>query len=299
MNPLLCQFQSDGGAHLEQEGYALYAKLQKYMISFTGRCGSTLLADLLARTGTCGNPEELFSEEFVGYGLQACPTKSLGEYLGRVCTSHQTFDRFGFEIDPMRLSWLIQHPKMPEQEVFSSSMRHVWMVREDIVAQGFSYATARAQGIWHDFVANGDAAVREMPRLTDVDVWAEVLSVIHAEWWMQTMYQRYGIRPLRISYEQLVAERVNTVGRVLLAIGVPLSEVKPDAFLQDESVRKLKYLGGSHRYLEFMDRNGRTLRELEHMRRENAHVDHVIAMLEGHGITFDLALVRKFALPPR
>ena len=202
---------------------------QSYVIFFTGRCGSTLLTHLLAASGLCGNPDELFNEERMVDLARELGAADFPAYFRAVVRHTVTNRRFGFEIDPYRfeqLRELVSFPDIfpPRRTVF------FWMTRRDIVSQAWSYAKAKQTGLWHRFA---DGSEKRLARLdpdtddaiSDVAWWREIVVMLKGERLVEDFFTAARITPYRLDYEMLVTDRTRALVGVLQALSCGPDEI--------------------------------------------------------------------------
>lgn len=193
-----------------------------YLICITGRCGSTWLAHAMAQLPHCGNPLEYFSEEAIPHYGRPDGSGDLLQYVQTVAEDRQTAGAFGLKIDGMRLEWLSQICDL-RQSFSPDSTAWVDMRRLNLVKQAFSFARAKATGIWHSLEASGDSLGKSMPvpptpasPVTDTAVWHEIMAIIRTERLMDRTYAELGVQPLRIFYEELLDSKRHILQRLLV-----------------------------------------------------------------------------------
>lgn len=232
---------------------------RKYMISMTGRCGSTWLAASLAQLPSCGNPLEYFSEEAIPHYGKPDGSGDFSQFIASIVASTKTDAAFGLKIDGMRLRWLssvcdIGLSFAPDQTAW------VDMRRLNIVKQAFSFVRAKKTGVWHNYVnlsvpagSDRDGSDFDHPTegaLTAVDesdVWREILRLAETERALDGLYVSLGIKPLRIFYEEMLDSKPFVLLRVLghlfpkrtftdkdVQLADPTSKVSYDFMLADE-----------------------------------------------------------------
>lgn len=274
-NPISKQFLDGSLSNVDRSELVEYLaddKLNKYIIFFTGRCGSTLLTHLIKETHLCGFPDEFFNDSFIHYAFKVNGEMTFREYISWLINKHSENGYFGFEIDPMRLGWLQYFHEFKVDNLLSQeNTKFIWLTRKDIVSQGFSYAMAKKRGLWHNFSNDTKEASTDVqdPELTDENVWIEIFSILADEQWMETGFQRTNVSPLRIDYETLIAERQLTLGRILNWIGITEDTIKNITFPSVDPTSKLAYdtktmwlLGFFNRYskiLDFLQDNRQTI----------------------------------------
>jgi LPS sulfotransferase NodH len=267
MNPLLAEFPQDQGDNLivskfdwEKRGIHI-----PYVIFITGRCGSTLLSHMVKDTGLAGVPDEFFNEGFIGAFSKDLSDKTFENYFDYVARKYSSNWRFGFQIDWYRLRNL--EKLINFSNVFPSNRStFYYMTRRDIVGQAWSYATAKATGVWHNFVdksAQGDKPTP--PALSDEAIWREIWILFEAERQMETFFSRQGIAPTRIDYEMFIADKRTVVASLLLKLGCSIETVAEATAGIGERTSKLR---GEHfaQMIEFREKFSSLLIEVERLR---------------------------------
>ncbi len=171
-----------------------------YLICMTGRCGSTWLASTLAQLPHCGQPFEYLSEE-------AIPALRSARWQWRpaaihhlACADAADQQVFGLKIDGMRLGWLSE---ICDLGLSFSPRWTAWVDmrrRLNIVKQGFSFARAKASGVWRQY-ASEKAAGSARPARTntsaapveDGEVWNEMVHIVASEKRMDETYRSVAL----------------------------------------------------------------------------------------------------------
>lgn len=226
MNPLLADLPEDRSEKVilpafdwEQRGIHI-----PYAIFITGRCGSTLLSHMIKDTGLAGAPDEYFNEGFVASYSKGLAQKSFSNYFDHVVRQYSSNWRFGFQIDWYRLRNL--EKLVDFSNVFPNHRStFCYMTRRDIVGQAWSYATAKATGVWHDFTDSSEHGDTPAPVLTDEAIWREIWILLEAERQMEAFFARQRITPLRIDYEMFICDKRTVVASLLLKLGCSISSV--------------------------------------------------------------------------
>lgn len=202
-----------------------------YFICATERTGSTVLCDLLSSTGAAGDPQEYFHPEkresfraeweafnhqpFFAMAVDA--TSSGGVFGVKVHSSHRPC----VEQD---LAEVLERPQVDMHtgltEVFSD-VRYVHLQREDTLRQAISFYRAEATKRWNTLEPHShpepeyDAAaiLDAHRRLTDLD-----------RAWERYFGER-NVCPLRMSYEEMVADGPAAFDRVVSFLDLPPSPV--------------------------------------------------------------------------
>ena len=209
-----------------------------YIIFFTGRCGSTWLVHLLADSGLCGRPEELFNETVMPRFNMPIKATNFREYFAGVVSSTKSGGRFGFKIDGARFLKLL--PLVNFRDVFPSSKTHFfWMTRRDLVGQAFSYSMAKATGRWHDFVARPVETSCEKVDLSDSQMWGEMLSIVSNENKMRKFFAEQNIQPVCLDYEQMMSDRVFVIIKIMNELGCTETEINNYVTKMEDKTTKI------------------------------------------------------------
>lgn len=209
-----------------------------YLLCCSPRSGSTLLCDLLARSGVAGAPESYFREASIPeysktWRLELGDQGWDDSYLHSVCAhGERRTGVFGMKImwsdmQPLLARLTDLHPSdKSDRERLCSALgieRFVHLTRQDRVAQAVSLVIAAQTGLWH---RNADGTVRqgaepvEPPRYDRGRI-ADELRMLDAEqqgW--TTWFTEQSIVPLKLSYEALSTDPAGTTSTVLEHLGV-------------------------------------------------------------------------------
>lgn len=226
-NPLLAEFQdsSDLGLSLTDFDWQMHGVHIPYVVFITGRCGSTLLSNMIKDTQLAGVPDEYFNEGFIASYNKKFAAATFEAYFSATVDGFSSNWRFGFEIDWYRLR---HFEKIVDFANIFPSNRSIffYMTRRDILAQAWSYATAKATGVWHQFADSPDAsAPQTQPILDDESVWREIILLLEAEMQMESFFHRYSISPIRTDYEMLISNKRSVLGLVLSNIGCSVESI--------------------------------------------------------------------------
>ena len=272
-NSLLACFEADAGGRLESFDWDSHGVSLPFAIFITGRCGSTLLTNILQDSGLCGRPDEVFNEMVIPSLNTRIHAGSFVQYFEGIVNHFKHNQKWGFEIDPLRFRVLDQ--TIDFLKVFPPAItRFLWMTRRDIVSQAWSYAQAKKTGLWQMF---SDGTEMRVPKnnagssrlddgIGDKEWWREIMNIVFGEKLMTDFFRRAGLQPYRLDYESLVCDRLGTVTRVLHALGCSAAEIESCLpWLEDRTVRQVY----SDRYAElarFLERYGELLEEIDQNR---------------------------------
>ena len=242
-----------------------------YVIFITGRCGSTLLAYLIAESGLAGYPDEFFNEERIADLARELHTSDFPAYFRAVVRHSVTNRRFGFEIDPFRFQQLRELVSF--RDIFAPGRTvFFWMTRRDIVAQGWSFAKAKKTGLWHRFADGSEKRLHD-PRendggeaIDDSEWWREIILMLTGERIMEDHFTASRITPYRLDYEMLVTDRRRTIVSVLQALSCGPDEINRHLGPQTDHTERNRYDDWHGAMIRFCDRYRGELRSIERRR---------------------------------
>jgi len=211
-----------------------------YLLATVPRTGSTYLSHLLWRSGCLGAPLEYLNFEPSGPFALAAGSPGAQRDLWQRLLWRRTSPNgvFGLKAFPMQLQALVESNPPLLQAVFSTLFaparppRVVWLGRRDRAAHLVSYARATMSGVWRQEQETGekpeidysDAALETAGRWID----------FQADAW-EAMFADMRIEPLRLWYEDVVAEPEAAVAKVAAFVGVALD---PKAAIEVPEIRK-------------------------------------------------------------
>jgi LPS sulfotransferase NodH len=174
------------------------AAARKYCIFMIPRSGSTLLTELLSSTNQLGFPGESFVPDVLRT-LSLTFSDLYSDFESFLPSRLRTENGvFGIEIESERL--------LEEPEFFADvhGWRHVYIWRENILAQAISYRISIETGIWHNFSGvSQDEKFIYISRKAIID---KVNFLLGAEQFFKRYFAENGLSPYTISYESLVAD---------------------------------------------------------------------------------------------
>ncbi|HUG85841.1 MAG TPA: Stf0 family sulfotransferase [Euzebya sp.] len=205
-----------------------------YLICSTHRSGSNLLCQVLANTGLAGRPEEFFSPTYettltARYGVGTVEAY-LAELRARTCTPNGVFgikvmfDDLIHLIDQLRT--LTGPADLQPADVLTTALpgvRYVWIRREDRVRQAISYLRAQQTGVWLP-IQDQAPPVTSAPRYDAVGIQRRIDEIDDRERRWEAFFVRAEVAPIRVRYEDLVADPDMAVRRVLRALGVAVPD---------------------------------------------------------------------------
>jgi LPS sulfotransferase NodH len=206
-----------------------------YVVCAIARSGSNLLTDGLHATRRAGRPKQFFLPKYErGYAARSglTPLDFAGYVRGIASATATSNEVFGFKL----MGWYLEQflGRLRETVEFGGAgssdlqmlqsafprLQFVQITRRNKVRQAVSKARAAQTGLWK--IQEGNAVSAE-PRF-DLELISECLEDTKREEgiWMR-FFERIGVTPLRVEYEELSENYAPTIERVLqfLEIGVP------------------------------------------------------------------------------
>jgi LPS sulfotransferase NodH/Flp pilus assembly protein TadD len=205
--------------------------LRAYFICATPRTGSTLLQEALKFTNIAGNPLEYFGlgEEHWLKELEREPGET---YMAKVLSSGTTRNGvFGAKILRYQframLEYMRKHFQDPETPAAQFLDKHfsrpgyIWVRRRDKLAQAVSEAIASQTLIWQQVEYNA----KKIPAKTPVFNFARITETLKAQAAFEAEWQQFfaenKIEPFVLDYEELVANYVEAIYKVLAFLDLP------------------------------------------------------------------------------
>jgi trehalose 2-sulfotransferase len=212
---------------------------QSYFINTTPRTGGFLLAEALQSTRIAGRPREYFDpliekNWFLSHA-QASDTQYLESVMADGTTSNGVF---GAKVLWHQFALFTAQPRRIDGRTVSGAellrrafpdLRYVFLTRRDKTRQAVSYDRAIRTGVWWSIrsatTGNGNSPTptAETPsfEFERIDEWVTRLSQFETSW--RRHFQREGVEPFEIAYEDLVQDYEATVLAVLGYLGLPIS----------------------------------------------------------------------------
>lgn len=243
-----------------------------YLIVMTGRSGSTFLTKQIKNTALCGNPEEFFNEGFVRCTKASAANNTFASYLECIAKNNSQNGYFGFEIDAQRFFWLNELINLEKLIQSDSSIPVIWLTRQDLVSQAYSFAVAKSTGVWHQL--NDGSTIKseaiKQRAINDKAIWDELLMILKWEQKIEHLFSKSKYLPLRITYEQLICDQTITISRLLSHIGMNIGEItnalkKPEESKQSTS--RLQYSDKIDILTSFYSKNSKLINLISEHRR--------------------------------
>jgi trehalose 2-sulfotransferase len=211
-----------------------------YILCSNPRSGTTLLCDLLVRSGVAGRPDSFFGQAFLSdwaadWGVAGPVDPQDPAFTARYFAAARTegggdTGTFGMRLMAEDLAfardWLARaYPGrwgIPAFEKAFGPLRLIHLRRRDTLAEAVSLIRARQSGLWHRH-ADGrvlEALAPNGPARYDAAAIAAEIAILEArqaEW--EAWFAVQGADTLRLDYEALAADPAGTAARALSFIG--------------------------------------------------------------------------------
>ncbi|MCV6586497.1 MAG: Stf0 sulfotransferase family protein [Marinibacterium sp.] len=211
-----------------------------YILCTAPRSGSTLLCDLLGRSGVAGAPGSHFHRPSLAdwaraHGVRLDPAEPERDALTRVveaaiATGRGDSDLFGLRLQRQSFDFFTRQLAILHPEADGDLARitarfgrclFIHLTRADKVAQAVSYVMAEQTGLWHR-APDGNEIERISPPADpqyDPDALRRQVDLFrsHDRAW-QGWFRAEGITPLVLRYEDLAAAPQQALARCLSAL---------------------------------------------------------------------------------
>lgn len=192
-----------------------------FMIAAVPRTGSTYLSHLLWQTGCLGAPLEYLNFDKGGHydHLSDAPDKQVAHWKSVLRTRTSPNGVFGFKCFVMQLKVLMN--ENPDLLSMLRPSRILYLARRDRSAHAVSYSRALLSGVWCAEQARqfGGQLEYSQEALERADRWIDVQS----QAW-EGLFEEMQIEPLRLWYEDVVADPGSVVSEIYRHLGITLKE---------------------------------------------------------------------------
>jgi len=231
---------------LEQEGVH-----HSFSIAFSMRCGSTVLSELLSRSGV-GSPTEYFQYPyerniFLSDATATGFTTGFDSLIkknspGGIFGSKMTHDHRAHLDDFLRKSF----PDFVTLDDVLPNHKWIFVDRKDVIAQAISLYVAERVGVWHVVAGEDRAAPYDEVEYDFFDVLSKLMILLanNANW--QLYFLTLGIVPLHLHYEDLCDDTDTVFKNIFDYLGVSHTRVPA---LKTESEGSLQKISGNHNEL--------------------------------------------------
>ena len=209
---------------------------RNYFVAFTPRSGSSWLTGLLTSTKRLGRPEEWFNPDNLPGILKALPSTDLRSYVERIRHRFQTKNGvFGFEASFFQIKQVEEIASL--EELFGPDLVYVYLWRRDFVAQAVSLYKAVETRHFHSVQALDEDTRRRIESLPydgeKIRSWCR--HILQQEYGFERMFAKKRVEPLRVGYEELVADPVVSVQRIGSHVG--LQDIIPNGAITGQHRR--------------------------------------------------------------
>jgi LPS sulfotransferase NodH len=200
-------------------------KLVNYMIAFTQRSGSSLLCDLLRKSGNMGRPYEAFETDkdgkIVPYARRYAGWNS--ETMADHYASHLKYNNTN-GITGAKVTWDQWQGLIGGLGGEPHVDKWVWLRRRDILRQAISLYRAEQTSQWDLFK---DDQPKPAPQFDGPAILETAKRLQGQETLWGAFFARHNIKPLVLWYEDLIRQPAKTVETMAKFLGVKVAEILP------------------------------------------------------------------------
>lgn len=235
----------------------------EYIMYFTPRSGSTWVCDIATRTRRLGILDESFNPNFMPDMTRALNATDLSEYCAVSRRRRARGGVFGLQITHHQLRAVFGSEDAFVKQF--STPHCFWLVRRDIVLQAVSLYKMQVTKLAHAPHASHEKIQFREARFVydgaEIRRWLE--HILLAEQSTEALFAKFGLTPLRMSYEHNTTLKPNHLLNVMgRHMGLPTMRMKP--------IRSDHHKIATDRNAEFADRfrreNQTFLSEVEELR---------------------------------
>lgn len=194
----------------------------RYVIHFTPRSGSSWLTDVVHKTGQLSSPDECFNPNFMPRMSAAMNAANMDQYMDILVRRRNTNGVFGCQLTYFHL--LHSFNTIDDFMGYFKEARHFWLIREDIVLQAVSLVKMQQTSVAHSPYSDATAitAAEQAFVYNAGQIKKSVDHIFQAEEGNEALFAKYGLSPLRMSYEHNMAMgAANVVNTIAHHIGAP------------------------------------------------------------------------------
>ncbi len=222
--------------------------MRGFAICTIGRSGSNWLGELLSSTGRLGHPQEYFNTEgrrlFLDPAYPDDPSEQIRWILTRGASANGVY---GLKLFPSQVDAIVGRVRWADA---LPGLRYVHLVRGDVLAQAISLCRANQTGRFRSTVPeSGVPSYDGEAILANIRLFAQ-----HDARWI-AFFARNAIAPLRLLYEDVVADPVAAVASIAELMGATEARIDPSR-VQLEITRDELSEAWRRRFLaEYADQN--------------------------------------------
>jgi LPS sulfotransferase NodH len=219
---------------------------KNYILCITERSGSTMFCSLLQQTNSLGMPDEYLNPRGVmQYYLEQYPVDNIVNYFDLLRRHQASGNRvFGIKTNYIDFEILVKEKLIGN---LLEPVKFIYLTRQDILLQAISSYIARQSGKWHSFVDEEDNISSQDICYNEEEIIQITNNLLleRAQW--ELFFNLHSIKPLRITYEDILADTEGSIRDVAKFIGV---RIKTKVNLNMSKTQKL----GDLRNQEWADR---------------------------------------------
>ncbi|MEI8396189.1 MAG: Stf0 family sulfotransferase [Rhodospirillaceae bacterium] len=208
-----------------------------YVIGFVPRSGSTWLSSVVDGTGRIGLPTEWFLPVIARKHADEGQVSTLVDYVDYLMRAKAGTDGF-FGLKASFGQLLEAEAEGPLYRLFNCPIDWFRLYRRDYVLQGISLYRAVESGVFHSYMPADEAARNRLRELDydDSKIHHWVRHSIYQEWMLSAYFERRGLLPIDLVYEDMVENPRATVAFIFKTLGL---EIDCSRLVVDTNVRKL------------------------------------------------------------
>ena len=182
----------------------------EYLVCITPRSGSSWLTEMLSKTKILGNPEEWFNPgNLPGIIKNSYPCLDPIEYFDCIkktqCTNNKVFGMelsfFQYRIVKMALDLVEKEASLRLLNL--KNIKTIYLYRLDLVAQAVSLYRAVETGMFHSVQQNASEKGAINFDYLEEKIWNWLIHILQQEFGWQQNFQKQGVSPLWLTYEEM------------------------------------------------------------------------------------------------
>lgn len=225
-------------------------------VAITPRTGSTFLCNLMQQSTVLGQPEEFLNRRGpMAQAVRRLECQSALDYLALIAHRRRsangvfaiktTFEHLEPFLGAQREAGLKFGELLP-------NVSFIYLDRRSVLAQAVSLTRAEMSGLWHKRVTGAVRTDAQRPTL-EFDAQAidkRITNILRGRMLWERFFATYGIEPLRLSYEDVVAEPMLSLAAVARFVGEPLDTSRVDLGQAPEKLSDELSRDWERRYVE-------------------------------------------------
>lgn len=177
---------------------------KRFVVFFTPRSGSSRLTSLAIDTGVLSQPGEIFNPKFLPRMAAAMQSTGLADHVDALSRARNTHGVFGCEVTFAQMLQSCGSARRLFNLIKPTSL--IWLIREDIVAQAVSAMRMVQTKQGHLIGEDADReAAEKLFSYSPRKIRGLLLSIRWMEWRTERMFATRRLKPLRLSYERVIA----------------------------------------------------------------------------------------------